>query len=105
MAVYVDDMRARFRRMVLCHMIADTEEEIHAMADKIGVARRWYQGDHYDICQSKRALAVAYGAREITGRQLSAMAFNRRCRWPMGTPETAEGIARERRAAFARASG
>lgn len=53
----------------MCHMLADTEKELHAMARKIGIARRWYQGDHYDICQSKRALAVMHGAKEITKRQ------------------------------------
>lgn len=75
MTVYVDDMykysTGRFRRMKMSHMIADTEEELHAMARKIGVARRWYQGDHYDIALSKRALAVEYGAVEITWRALS----------------------------------
>lgn len=69
MAVYVDDMRARLGRMIMCHMIADTEDEIHQMADHIGVARRWYQGDHYDISLSKRALAVKHGAIEITQRE------------------------------------
>lgn len=58
MSVYVDDMAARFRRMVMCHMLADTDDELHAMADRIGVARRWHQGDHYDICLAKRALAI-----------------------------------------------
>jgi hypothetical protein len=58
MTVYVDDMRARYGRMVMCHMVADTEAELHAMADRIGVARRWYQGDHYDVCLAKRALAL-----------------------------------------------
>ena len=51
-------------------MIADTAEELHAMADRIGVARRWFQDTskasfpHYDIAKSKRALAVAAGAIE-----------------------------------------
>lgn len=45
--VYVDDMRAPYRMMVMCHMVADTPEELHAMAGHIGVARKWYQGDHY----------------------------------------------------------
>lgn len=58
MTVYVDDMRANFGRMIMCHMVADDEGELHAMADKIGVARRWYQGDHYDIALVKRAKAV-----------------------------------------------
>lgn len=73
MTVYVDDMRAKFGRMVMCHMLADTEAELHAMADKIGVARRWYQvkasAPHYDIALSKRALAVQAGAVEITWRE------------------------------------
>lgn len=78
MTVYVDDMRAKFRRMIMCHMVADTEEELHAMADTIGVARRWFQGDHYDIALSKRALAVKAGAVEISKRQLGYMAINKR---------------------------
>jgi hypothetical protein len=92
MTVYVDDMRAPYGRLVMCHMIADTEEELHAMADRIGVARKWYQGDHYDIALSKRALAVTAGAREITRRQLSFMALNRRAGRAAGTPETAEQL-------------
>lgn len=52
----------------MCHMIADTAEELHAMADRIGVARRWFQAKasfpHYDIAKSKRALAVEAGAIE-----------------------------------------
>lgn len=80
MSVYVDDMRARYGRMVMCHMIADTEAELHAMADRIGVARRWYQGDHYDICLAKRGLAVAAGAIELTRMQLGRMVIAKRRR-------------------------
>ena len=42
------------------------KEELHAMAERIGVARKWYQGDHYDICLAKRAKAVAVGAIGLT---------------------------------------
>ena len=70
MAVYVDDMRASFGRMVMCHMLADTTEELLAMADRIGVQRKWLQcagtpKEHFDIALSKRALAVKAGAVEI----------------------------------------
>ena len=82
MAVYVDNMKAPFkpqhrpgRTYVMCHMIADTEAELHAMADRIGVLRKWYQGDHYDITQSKRALAVAAGAIELSRMELGRKAI------------------------------
>jgi hypothetical protein len=82
MTVYVDDMHkyplGRFRRMKMSYMIADTDAELHAMAARIGVARRWFQGDHYDICLSKRAQAVQAGAVEITLRELSRMAMAKR---------------------------
>ena len=94
MTVYIDDMHriplGRFGRMKMSHMIADTEAELHDMADRIGIARRWHQGDHYDVCLSKRALAVAAGAVEVTLRQLAAMAYLRRIGQPMGEPATAE---------------
>lgn len=78
MSVYVDDMRAPFGRMVMCHMLADSTAELLAMADKIGVARRWMQKagtphEHFDIALSKRALAVQAGAIEIDKHRLVAI--------------------------------
>lgn len=74
MAVFVDDMRAAYRSMKMCHMMADTTDELLAMAEKIGVAARHIQHagtakEHFDICQSKRALAIDNGAKSITLRQ------------------------------------
>ena len=94
MTVYVDDMRAAFGRMVMCHMIADSDEELHAMAGRIGIQRRWHQApprhpSHYDIALSKRALAVAAGALEITWKQTSAMCARRRVTGSLGNPADA----------------
>ena len=89
MTVYVDNMRAKYGRMLMCHMIADSTDELHAMAQRIGIARRWYQGDHYDICLSKREIAVKNGAVEVTLRELSAMHMHRRATGSLGTPEEA----------------
>ncbi len=64
MAVYVDRPAYHYGRMVMCHMIADTPDELHAMVDRIGVNRRWFQTPpaasfwHYDIAKVKRALAI-----------------------------------------------
>jgi hypothetical protein len=74
-AVYVDDMRAGYRRMVMCHMIADSQAELDAMADRIGVDHKWIQNagsyrEHFDICMSKRILALQWGAVEISQKEL-----------------------------------
>jgi hypothetical protein len=97
MSVYVDDMKAGYGRMKMCHMIADTDEELHAMADKIGVARKWHQGDHYDICLSKRALAIKAGAVEIEWREAGCMIALAKRGLPMGSPRTAVDRFRELR--------
>lgn len=96
MTVYVDDMRARLGRMIMCHMIADTEAELHAMAAKIGVKRQWFQGDHYDISLFRRALAIRFGAVPITQRQCAAMVANRRCGGHLGAPDSAIGTFKDR---------
>lgn len=76
MSVYVDRMRAPYGRMIMCHMIADTPDELHAMADQIGVARRWFQSSppasfpHYDIAQTKREAAIKLGAIDVDARTL-----------------------------------
>jgi hypothetical protein len=89
MSVYVDSMRAPYGRLVMCHMIADTDEELRAMADKIGVQQKWHQGDHFDIALSKRALAVAAGAVEISWTQAGCMHMRRRVTGELGTPNGA----------------
>lgn len=83
MPVYVDNMKARYSRMVMCHMAADTTHELMAMADKIGVARKWIQKpgtphEHFDICQSKRAQAVEAGAVECTMRDIGKLIHRKR---------------------------
>jgi hypothetical protein len=83
MAVYVDNMRATFGRMKMCHMIADSSEELLEMADKIGVQRKWLQDagtyrEHFDIALSKRKLAVEAGAIEITMSALGQKLLERR---------------------------
>lgn len=88
MSVYVDDMEAGFGRMVMCHMWADTLDELLEMVDAIGVQRKWLQRPlaaangqdpryapdnrllrgmdaswvHFDIVKSKKAAALLRGA-------------------------------------------
>lgn len=74
-----------------CHMTADSLEELHAMADKIGMKRAWFQKArllrfcHYDLVPSKRALAIRHGAVEITRAELAAR-IDRENALPDGPP-------------------
>jgi hypothetical protein len=81
-AVYVDDMRAPFGRMVMCHMLADTTDELLAMAVRIGVDPKWIQKagthrEHFDVSLAKRALAVEAGAVEVTRGDVARLVWNR----------------------------
>lgn len=83
MSVYVDDMRASFGNMVMCHMIADSTEELLQMADVIGVQRKWIQkanfpDEHFDIALSKRKLAIKAGAKQISMRELAKIIRSKR---------------------------
>lgn len=100
MVVYVDNMfkyaMGNFRGMKMSHMIADTDAELHAMAKRVGLKRKWFQGDHYDLSMSLRKLAIAAGAVPITLRQCAIMAANKRAGYPMGTPQTCVKISQRR---------
>ncbi len=78
--VFVDNMRAKFGRMIMCHMTADSVNELHDMAESIGIRRRWFQYKkrfpHYDICMSKKKQAVNKGAKEVTMREMAIMKLN-----------------------------
>lgn len=72
MPVYVDKLRDwGWRLGPSCHLIADTNEELHDFASKLGLKRAWFQTDgdpHYDLVASKRAAAVRLGAVELDDR-------------------------------------
>lgn len=68
MAVYIDNMNARFGRMIMCHMVADTTEELLQMVDRIGVNRKWIQdagtySEHFDISLGAKQKALQLGAK------------------------------------------
>jgi len=74
--VYVDNFNARYRNMIMCHMVADTTEELLTMCDKIDVNKKWIQdkgtySEHFDICASKKQAALHHGAQEINFRDFA----------------------------------
>jgi len=77
-----------------CHMFADTEAELHAMAAKVGMKLSWFQPwkgrsvPHYDLVPSRRAAAVKYGAKEV-GRE-EAIGIWKRLRAEAGKSDVAD---------------
>lgn len=69
MTVYVDDAKKKFGRMIMCHMVADSIDELHDMADKLGLKRSWYHRGHYNICQLYKDRALSLGALAISKRE------------------------------------
>jgi hypothetical protein len=64
-------------------MIADTSEELKKMAVKIGVNLKWIQcegtyREHFDVCLSKKELAVKFGATLISRSELGELLLNRK---------------------------
>lgn len=77
--VYIDNFNAAFGNMLMCHMVADSNQELLQMVDKIGVDRKWIQyagtyAEHFDICLAMKKKVLAAGAKEIT-----FMAYGRFC--------------------------
>lgn len=96
MAVYVDDARHALGRMIMGHMLADTLDELHGVAEAIGMKRSWYQPTsfpHYGVSVSRRVAAVALGA--ITVDRRGIVAVKRRLR---ACPAFTQSVRRHHRA-------
>lgn len=86
MTCYVDTVRsypgAGLRFTEFCHLLADSRDELHAMADRVGMPRRAFQDHawrwHYDLPAQLRPLAVAAGAREVTMHEVGALLKRRK---------------------------
>ena len=68
--VYVDTLKTQYGRMKMSHMLADTVDELHAMADRIGLKREWFQDPAKDIaagaveCDRKKVVEIIRKYRE-----------------------------------------
>lgn len=88
MPVYVDSARIPYtppggrelktgvppRVLLMSHMVATSLEELHRVADAIGMKRAWFQDHatpHYDVCWKKRGLALSEGAIEVTKAEMA----------------------------------
>ena len=88
-AVLVDPAVWPWRGELWSHLVSDVSyDELHAFADRLGVPRRAFQGDHYDIPASLRGPALALGAESVSARELlrrlQGAGLRRRKRPPAG---------------------
>jgi hypothetical protein len=71
-AVLIDTPVWHWRGRLWSHLVSDVSyEELHAfVASELGVPRRAFQGDHYDIPQDLYDVAVAAGAQPVGAQEL-----------------------------------
>ncbi|WP_122720738.1 DUF4031 domain-containing protein, partial [Pseudomonas viridiflava] len=78
MTVYVDEEGIRWRGREWCHLVADSLDELHAFAARLGLRRSWFQSKtyypHYDVTMAVRTRALALGARNADRDQIVSCA-------------------------------
>jgi hypothetical protein len=71
MAILIDHAIWPWRDWLWCHMISDTSvDELKTFATKLGIPERGFQGDHFDLPEHMREIALANGAIEVTSREI-----------------------------------
>lgn len=76
MTVYVDDPveypNCKLRWKTWSHMwsdVADDAQELHDIAQAIGMKPEWFQGNHYDVIPRRRLMAIKLGAVPVSQRE------------------------------------
>ena len=71
MAILIDPPAWPAHGTLWSHLVSDSDyDELHAFAALLGVPRRGFDLDHYDVPASLHARAVALGAREVTAKDV-----------------------------------
>jgi hypothetical protein len=71
-ALLIDDPVWPWRGRRWSHLVSDASyDELHAFVQgELGIPRRAFQGDHYDVPEELYDVAVAAGAQAVGGREL-----------------------------------
>jgi hypothetical protein len=69
--ILVDQAIWPWRGRKWAHLVSDQSyDELHDFAARLGLPRRAFQGDHYDIPAELRDDALALGAAAVSAREL-----------------------------------
>ena len=73
MTVYIDPPTWPGHGRLWSHLISDTSyAELHEFAAQLGIPRRAFERDHYDVVAERYAGAVAGGATPVSSREIVA---------------------------------
>ncbi|GAA1013682.1 hypothetical protein STXM2123_4597 [Streptomyces sp. F-3] len=86
MALYIDPPTWPGHGLLWSHLVSDVSyDELHLFAASLGIPRRAFERDHYDLPAHRYADAVAAGAIEVSSREvvrlLHAAGLRRPRRW------------------------
>lgn len=72
MSLLIDPPRWPAHGTVFSHLVSDSSlEELHQFALALGISRRAFDRDHYDVPRERYAEIVAAGAHEVSGGELA----------------------------------
>jgi hypothetical protein len=69
--VYIDPPTWPGHGRLWSHLVSDASyAELHEFAARLGIPRRAFERDHYDVVEERYAGAVAAGARPVSTREI-----------------------------------
>ncbi|MFF8944480.1 DUF4031 domain-containing protein [Streptomyces sp. NPDC014864] len=85
MTVYIDPPTWPGHGRMWSHLVSDLSyDELHRFAERLGVPRRAFERDHYDLSSHRYADAVAAGAVEVSSREVVRLLHASGLRRPKG---------------------
>jgi hypothetical protein len=71
--VYIDPPTWPGHGRLWSHLVSDVSyAELHAFARRLGIPRRAFERDHYDVVEERYASALAAGAKPVNTREIVA---------------------------------
>ena len=69
--IYLDPPAWPSRGRLWSHLVSDVSfAELHAFAEMLGIPRRGFDGDHYDLPDARYPMALWLGARPVRSREI-----------------------------------